>query len=107
MLDGKRGRLIRTVPVAQVPVAVAIDAPGRRVYVASFAGNSVAVLDARTGAVLGAIPVGHCPNDVAVDARTGHAFVANWDDGTVSVIQNNDLKTGSRPHHRIKMARRE
>ncbi len=27
-------------------------------------------------------------------------------DGTVSVIQNNDLKTGSRPHHRIKMARR-
>jgi len=27
-------------------------------------------------------------------------------DGTVSVIQNNDLKTGTRPHHRIKMARR-
>src|SRR5437763_1080884 len=80
------GRLIRTVPVGQVPVAVAVDAPRRRVYVASFAGNSVAVLDARTGAVVRVIGVGHCPNDVAVDVRTRHAFVANWDDATISVI---------------------
>jgi YVTN family beta-propeller protein len=65
---------------------VAVDAPRRQVYVASFADNSVAVLDARTGTAQGVIPVGHRPNDVVVDARTGHAFVTNWDDGTVSVI---------------------
>ena len=44
-LDARSGRPLRTVAVATLPVALAVDSPTRRVFVACATGRRVAVLD--------------------------------------------------------------
>ena len=62
MVDDRTGVVLRTVTVGQSPVAIAFDAPTRRVFVLSAgkistvagpasSGSSIAVLDAATGAL--------------------------------------------------------
>jgi YVTN family beta-propeller protein len=85
MLDRRSGLVLRTIPVGQFPVAIALDPRRGRVYVASRDSassfnptntGSLSVIDARSGAVLRTIPVGVDPMAVAVDPESGRVFVA-------------------------------
>jgi len=99
MLDEATGRVLRTVPVGQNPVAVAVDMSTRRVFVlnagridtsagVTASGSSVTILDARTGAVVRTVGIGRIPvtlsavgaypmvrQALAVDSVTGQVFV--------------------------------
>ncbi len=99
MLDEATGRVLRTVPVGQNPVAVAVDMSTRRVFVlnagridtsagVTASGSSVTILDAMTGAVVRTVGVGHIPvtlsamgaypmarQALAIDSVTRQVFV--------------------------------
>src|SRR5437764_3604113 len=94
MVDGRRGTMLRTVPVGPSPLAVAVDQPLRHAFVLngglwnngnSSARSSVSLLDTRSGAVLHSVVVGRRADAIAIDARSGQAFVTKqWrrhDDG--------------------------
>jgi len=99
MVDERTGAVLRTVRVGQSPVAIAFDAPTRRVFVLSAgtistaagpasSGGSIAMLDAATGAPLRTIEVdpvpvalsgaGAVPNvrqALVVDSASGRVYV--------------------------------
>ncbi len=100
MVDERTGAVLHTVQVSQAPVALAVDAPTRRVFVlctghidtvAGFVsrGGSLSVLDAMTGAVVRTLSVGPVPLHVSgsgavptarqslvVDSTSGLVYVA-------------------------------
>jgi len=127
MVDEGSGAVLRTVTVGQSPVALAFDAPARRVFVLTagridtsvgFASvrGSVSVLDAVTGALVRTLEVGPVPITVsgsgaapsarqalAVDATSGRVYVVAADtvlvlDGSTGTIrQTLGLSTGGPP----------
>jgi len=100
MVDERTGAVLRTVTVGQSPVAIAFDAPTRRVFVLSAgtistaagpagSGGSIAVLDAATGAPLRTIEVDPVPVALSgagavLDAR--QALVVDSASGRVYVV---------------------
>lgn len=80
MLDGRSGRLVRTVntvpagAVASTPGTMAIDARSHRLFVVN-SNHTVSVLDTLTAALWGVFHVVGNPMGVAVDAGSGHLFV--------------------------------
>jgi YVTN family beta-propeller protein len=77
VLDARSGAMVRTVAVGALPVDVALDEAGGRVWVVNQESNTVSVLDARSGTVLSTVAVGLAPSAIAVDGRNGFAFVLN------------------------------
>ncbi len=99
MVDERTGAVLRTVTVDQSPVAIAFDAPTRRVFVLSAGtisiaagavsnGSSLAVLDAATGALRRTVAVDPIPvtlsgaggvpgarQALVVDSANGRAYV--------------------------------
>jgi YVTN family beta-propeller protein len=92
MLDTVSGRVVRTIAMGAVPVAVALDAENGHAFVTGRSDNTVSMLDARSGAVLRTVAVGMSPTSVAVDTRTARVFAVNAGDNTVSVL---DAATGT------------
>jgi len=99
MLDARSGMMRWHTGVGVHPVAIAVDAMTRRVFVVNAGqmgrtglglGN-VSVLNAATGHVVGTIPVGRGAVAVAVDDRTGRVFVANDESRDISVL---DARSG-------------
>jgi YVTN family beta-propeller protein len=95
VLDARSGQVLRTTSVGQSPVAVAVAASLKHVFVANgglwhnglqVTPGSTSVLDERSGAVVHTVPVGGSPGPLAVDERTGYVFVANQDDNSVSLV---------------------
>lgn len=95
-LDARMGTVLRTVTLrhmpcdagANMPCTAAVDEQTKRVFVASYTGNTagsgmgaITTLDARTGVVVRSIPVHGRPYAAAVDTRAGHAFITNLGDG--------------------------
>jgi DNA-binding beta-propeller fold protein YncE len=100
MVDEGNGVVLRTIPVSQAPVALAVDAPAQRVFVLCTGridtvngfmsrGGSVSVLDAVTGAVVRTLSVGPVPLQVSgsgaaptarqalvVDSTNGRVYVS-------------------------------
>lgn len=91
ILDVDRGAVLRTVPVGDGPLAVAVDAATNRIFVAA-SDNRVSMLDAASGRVLRTVRVGAKPFGVAVNAHTRRVFVANEGDNSVSIL---DAATGA------------
>lgn len=99
MIDEATGRVLRTMPVGQTPVAVAVNMSARRVFVlnagridtsagVTASGSSVTILDAMTGAAVRTVNVGRIPvtlsavgayptarQALAVDPLTRQVFV--------------------------------
>ncbi len=99
MVDERTGAVLRTVTVGQSPVAIAVDAPARRVFVLSAgtistaagpasSGSTVTVLDAATGALRRTVAVAPVPvtlsgagavpgarQALVVDAARGRVYV--------------------------------
>jgi len=76
VVDGRRGRILRTIRVGGGSSAIAIDAKGRRAYVANTDDGTVSVLDLRRWDVSRVIALGGSPVALAFDDRTGHLVVA-------------------------------
>lgn len=85
------GRLVREVPVGRFPVAVALDAAGRRAYVAGRDDDTVTVVELATGEVVSRLGTGAAPQDVVLGPEGRRAFTANAASGDVSIL---DLESG-------------
>jgi YVTN family beta-propeller protein len=70
-------------PPYKSPLGLAVDAAGKRAYVALHTAGSVAVVDLEAGKVLAEVPVGRGPYDVALAA--GKVFIT-CDDGDVLAV---------------------
>lgn len=93
VLDGRDGSVLRTIPLAVAPNALAglaVDARTGHVFAVDHNDAAVIMMDTRGGRVLRAIAVGSGPTDVVVDERTGRAFVVNADSYSLSVIDTRD-----------------
>jgi len=82
MVDAGSGRVVRTVPLALPPRAIAVDQRRGRVivltseeFMPSAPAGQVKVLDGRTGRLLHTVAVGADASALALDERTGTAFV--------------------------------
>jgi hypothetical protein len=91
VLDTRNAQVRHTVHLGPL-VAVAVDAPLARVFVAEYnyalprSHGILHVLDARSGRLLGRIVLGVGPNALAVDAPSRHLFGANRGENTVSML---------------------
>src|SRR5918912_625156 len=81
MVDAASGRIVRTVPLALPPRAIAVDPRRGRVvvltseeFVPAAPAGQVQVLDGRTGRLLHTAPVGADATALALDERTGKVF---------------------------------
>lgn len=86
VLDTRGGALLRRTPLpsARPPGltgdnarALAVDEGAGRVFVTTFADDTVSALDARSGALLRTTWVGPHPAAIAVDRRARRVFIAN------------------------------
>jgi YVTN family beta-propeller protein len=83
VLDASSGRVLRTVDLAgSTPLALAVDARTRRVFVSRLFGSrgrmsGVSLLDSRTGALVRTVRVDRIMGQVLVDPRHGHVVVAS------------------------------
>jgi YVTN family beta-propeller protein len=81
-----------TIPVANGPIALALNQTTHLLYVANQSANSVSVIDTNAGnptfnaVVAGPIPVGTAPFAIAVNQGTNRVYVANSGSGNVSII---------------------
>jgi DNA-binding beta-propeller fold protein YncE len=91
VLDTRSVQVQHTVHLGPL-VAVAVDAPLARVFVAQYnyalptSHGILHVLDARSGRLLGRIALGVGPHALAVDAPSRHLFVANRGENTLSML---------------------
>jgi len=76
-LDAASGHLVATTPVGKLPMAIAVDHTGGRVFVLTSSDHAVTALDAATGRYLATLPVGYAPVAIAADERSGRIFVVN------------------------------
>ena len=76
VVDGRRGRILRTIRVGGGSSAITIDAKGHRAYVANMDDGTIRVLDLRRWDVSRVIALGGSPVALAIDDRTGHLVVA-------------------------------
>jgi len=78
--------LLATVPVGNLPFAVAVSPDGTRVYAPSSSSGNVAVIDTATNTVIATVPVGSSPEGVDVTPDGTRVYVANSFSASVSVI---------------------
>lgn len=94
-LDGRTGRLLRTVGVGQNPNNMVVDEATGRVFAMNMGNNqgdggTVSVLDARSGQLLRTTTVGYQPNGAAVDVGRNRVFVSNGGGATISILDARD-----------------
>jgi YVTN family beta-propeller protein len=71
------------------PKGVVVSADGKRVYVATGRGNSVAVIDGEQLSLITLIPVGKRPWGIALSPDGRKIYTANGVSNDVSVIDTN------------------
>jgi YVTN family beta-propeller protein len=81
-------------PVYKSPQGLAIDAQGRRAYVALYSAAAVAVVDLEAGKVLREIHVGRGPYDLVLAG--GKAYVTCEADDSLAVIDTDTLRVVNR-----------
>jgi YVTN family beta-propeller protein len=72
-----------------IPVGVAVNQAGTRVYVTNSASNTVSVIDTSSNTVIATVPVGTTPYGVAVNPSGTRVYVAYIGSNVVSVIDTN------------------
>src|SRR5579884_3880106 len=81
-------------PRYRTPLGLAVDAEGRRAYVALNAAGALAVVDLRAGKVLREVPVGGGPYDVALGRDT--VWVTCEADDTLVAVAADDFTVRQR-----------
>jgi DNA-binding beta-propeller fold protein YncE len=86
-LDAKALKVLHTWPVApcEQPTSMAIDRPGRRLFIGCRSGV-MAVMDASSGRVVTTLPIGKGVDATAYDADAHLVFDSNGD-GTMTVVK--------------------
>ncbi len=104
MIDARSGRLLRTITVADTPIAIQADPVTGRIFVLSGMDGGISMLDARTGRVIGTIDAGShsylvfTPTGLALDSKSGHGFAvlaAAQGDSFRTRIVMFDLRSGA------------
>jgi len=73
--------------VGDAPHGVAVDGPGRRLYVANHDDDTLSILSTLSYQPVGTVAVGAGPNGVAYNPLSGRVYVANGGDNSVTVVQ--------------------
>ena len=99
VVDTKEHRVIKTIDLPRMdgaaqlkPKGVVVSPDGRRVYVATGRGNSVAVIDADQLSLINLIPVGGRPWGIALTPDGRKLYTANGLSNDVSVIDTATTK---------------
>ncbi|HYC37571.1 MAG TPA: hypothetical protein VEC19_14185 [Usitatibacter sp.] len=92
--------LLGNITVAPGPVGLAVDPPGKRLYVAHTpavdpftppVGNTISVVDLETSTVVGTITVGLAPDSLVINPTGTRMFVTNAGSNSVSVVDLGSL----------------
>jgi YVTN family beta-propeller protein len=83
---------VTNITVGSQPTGVLYDAQNHRVYVASYASESVSVINTATMKVVKTIDTHHNAWELALDPVNGQLFVTNGDVGAVSIINTTSEK---------------
>jgi gliding motility-associated-like protein len=78
--------VLKTFPVGDVPVGVAVSPATNCVYVSNSFGGSVSVINSLTNTVTATIKVGSYPYSLCASPDGSRVYVGNVNDGNVSVI---------------------
>lgn len=104
-IDIEQGKAIRRFPAGgEGAVNIAVDAEGRRLFVACQRSGDLIVLNAETGAVIRTVKTGEGALGVTYDPRRNRVYVANRRAGTVSVVDSRsfdvlaNVETGTHPN---------
>jgi YVTN family beta-propeller protein len=121
VINASTNTIVGSIPVGNLPEAVAVDGANGLAYVVSAncvimfvvsvnhphgcdGPGSVSIIDTKTNVAVGNITVGYDPDAIAVDTTNGDIYVGNFESGTVSVISGMTNKVianisvdGSRP----------
>jgi YVTN family beta-propeller protein len=82
----ERTQAVSTIPVGQIPCAVALDEANHKLYAVNYADETVSVIETANGKVLATLRVGRHPQAVAVDPKRNRIYVANVHGNSVTVI---------------------
>jgi len=77
---------IRTIPVGQIPCALAVNPATQRLYAVNYSDETLSVIDLRLQRAIATLPVGHHPQAVAVDPIRNVIYVANVHGNNVTAI---------------------
>jgi YVTN family beta-propeller protein len=94
IIDTATGTVTATVPMGQIPNAVAVSPDGQRVYVVNSQDQTVWRLDG-SGTFVNSGPVGIFANAVVYDAATDTVYVSNMFNGTVTILDGSTLAVQS------------
>ena len=87
VIDQQTNKIVTTIPVGNLPLGVAVNTAGTRVYVTNYSSDTVSVIDGITQTVIGSpISVGTRPVGVIVSPDNSTVYVANSGSDTISVI---------------------
>jgi len=78
--------VIATIPVAAVPLGVAVNPATNRIYVANADNNNVSVIDGTTGTVVAVVAAMYWPFGVAANPGTNRVYVTDNATDAVRVI---------------------
>jgi YVTN family beta-propeller protein len=77
---------VRTIPVGQIPCALAVNPATHRLYAVNYGDETLSVVDLRSQRAIATLPVGHHPQAVAVDPTRNVIYVANVHSNNVTAI---------------------
>ncbi len=77
---------VRTIPVGQIPCALAVNPATQRLYAVNYGDETLSVIDLRSQRAIATLPVGHHPQAVAVDPTRNVIYVANVHGNSVTAI---------------------
>ncbi len=77
---------VHTIPVGQIPCALAVDPATQRLYAVNYGDETLSVIDLRTQRVIATLLVGRHPQAVAVDSTRNVLYVANVHGNSVTAI---------------------
>lgn len=84
---------VRTIPVGQIPCALAVNPATQRLYAVNYGDETLSVIDLRSQRAIATLPAGHHPQAVAVDPIRNIIYVANVHGNSVTAFdgRNNRL----------------
>ncbi len=88
---------VRTIPVGQIPCALAVNPVTQRLYAVNYGDETLSVIDLRSQRAIATLPVGHHPQAVAVDPTRNVIYIANVHGNTITAIDRMCTVTPSRP----------
>ena len=96
VIDGRTGKLVRSIPTGPGPKAIAVNPTTHRIYVTGQSGTDsdlmVSVFDSRAGTVVAVVPIGPYgeyydnPFGLAVNTKTNMVYASNPLDGHVYTL---------------------